>query len=257
MERAVTLVGDDPVIFEHLGDVRFKAGQIEPAIEAWRRALAINPDNAALKQKINDAQQARAVAAGCCGNRDPRRRSDRAGRVARRSGPGRPGRGCSGGDLPVAAGAQPGVEFRAGGRGGSDLLRSARGFVPRRSLARLLRGFRLDLLDPLDRPLAIVFADAGRIVQYRPGQRLAASLAVFPADCGGIDPADWVQPVIASSIAPVAGERLADRALWGGDRVLERRRGPELRQSVRYHDAGARARPSLVTCIAAKSPRSS
>jgi tetratricopeptide (TPR) repeat protein len=57
MERAVTLVGDDPVIFEHLGDVRFKAGQTELAIEAWRRALAISPDNAALKQKIDDAQR--------------------------------------------------------------------------------------------------------------------------------------------------------------------------------------------------------
>jgi hypothetical protein len=115
-------------------------------------------------------------------------------------------------------------------------------------------GFRLDLLDPLDRPLAIVFADAGRIVQYRPGQRLAASLAVFPADCGGVDPAEWVQAVIASSIAPVAGERLADRALWGGDRVLERRRGPELRQSVRYGEAGARPRPSQVTWYCGEEP---
>jgi len=115
-------------------------------------------------------------------------------------------------------------------------------------------GFRLDLLDPLDRPLAIVFAAAGRIVQYRPGLRLAASLAVFPADCGGVDPADWVQAVIASSIAPVAGERLADRALWGGDRLLERRRGAELHQSVRYHAAGGRPRPRLVTWYCGDEP---
>jgi len=115
-------------------------------------------------------------------------------------------------------------------------------------------GFRLDLLDPLDRPLAIVFADAGRIVQYRPGQRLAASLAVFPADCRGVDPADWVQAVIASSIVPVAGQRLADRALWGGDRILERYRGDELRQSVRYRDADGRSRPSLVTWYCGAEP---
>jgi predicted TPR repeat methyltransferase len=57
MERAATLVSDDPVVSEHLGDVRFKAGQVEGAIEAWRRALALTPDNAALKQKIEDAQR--------------------------------------------------------------------------------------------------------------------------------------------------------------------------------------------------------
>jgi hypothetical protein len=115
-------------------------------------------------------------------------------------------------------------------------------------------GFRLDLLDPLDRPLAIVFSDSGRIVQYRPGQRVAASLAVFPADCHGVDPADWGQAVLASSVAPIAGERLADRALWGGDRILERRRGAELRQSVRYHGADAPLRPSLITWYCGEEP---
>ena len=57
MERAASLVSDDPVILEHLGDVRLKAGKAELAVEAWRKALAITPDNAALKQKILDAQK--------------------------------------------------------------------------------------------------------------------------------------------------------------------------------------------------------
>ena len=57
MERAATLVSDDPVILEHLGDVRLKAGQTELAVDAWRKALAITPDNNALKQKLLDAHK--------------------------------------------------------------------------------------------------------------------------------------------------------------------------------------------------------
>jgi predicted TPR repeat methyltransferase len=57
MERAAALVIDDPVILEHLGDVRLKAGLTEPAVEAWRKALAITPDSATLKQKLLDAQK--------------------------------------------------------------------------------------------------------------------------------------------------------------------------------------------------------
>jgi cytochrome c-type biogenesis protein CcmH/NrfG len=40
------------VILEHLGDVYLKAGRGREAAEAWRRALTIAPDNAALKEKI-------------------------------------------------------------------------------------------------------------------------------------------------------------------------------------------------------------
>jgi hypothetical protein len=115
-------------------------------------------------------------------------------------------------------------------------------------------GFRLELLDPLDRLLAIVFVEEGRIVQYRPSQRLGASLAVFPSDCRSVDPADWAQAFIASSLGPAAGERLTDRALWGGERVLERRRGGELRQSIRYQDAGGSPRPSHVFWYCGEEP---
>jgi hypothetical protein len=108
-------------------------------------------------------------------------------------------------------------------------------------------GFRLDLLDPLDRVLAMVFVENGRIVQYRPGLKLAASLAVLPADCRGVDPADWTRAVLASTIAPAAGDRLADQGLWGGERVLERIRDGELRQSVRYREVDGRPRPSIVS----------
>lgn len=104
-------------------------------------------------------------------------------------------------------------------------------------------GFRLDLLDPLDRPQAILFAEAGRIVNYRPGPGFAASLGVFPGECRGVDPAGWVPTILSSSIVPVAGESLADRGLWGGGRILERHRGGELHQSALYRSEGGQAIP--------------
>lgn len=97
-----------------------------------------------------------------------------------------------------------------------------------------LGGFRLDLLDPLDRPVAVIYSETGRIVQYRPGTGVAASLGVFPADCGVV-PEDWVAAVLASSAGPAAGETLAVRPLWG-DRLLERRRDGVLHQSVRFRE---------------------
>ena len=110
-----------------------------------------------------------------------------------------------------------------------------------------LGGFRLDLLDPLDRPVAILFAEDSRIVNYRPGPALAASLGVFPAECRGIDPADWVSSILASSIVPVAGETLADHGLWGSGRALERRRGGGIHQSIRYDTVAGEARPRQIS----------
>jgi len=108
-------------------------------------------------------------------------------------------------------------------------------------------GFRLDLLDPLDRPLAIFFTENSRIVHYRPGLGLAASLAVFPDGCRGVDPADWVPAVLAASLAPVAGERLAVSSLLFGGHALERYRGSELHQSIRYEIDAGQATPGLIS----------
>lgn len=117
-----------------------------------------------------------------------------------------------------------------------------------------LGGFRLDLLDPLDRPLAILFVEEGRVVHYRPAQHLAASLGVFPPECRGVDPAEWVPAILASSVAPVAGEVLDDgRMLWGG-RVLERHRSGVLHQSVRYGDVSGEAIPRQVSWYCGEDP---
>jgi len=116
------------------------------------------------------------------------------------------------------------------------------------------RGFRLDLLDPLDRPLAILFVDDSRIVHYRPGPKLAASLGVFPAGCRGVDPADWVPALLASSIAPVAGERLVDSGLWGGGRTLELHRGGKLHQSIRYGSEAGQQLPRQISWYCEEDP---
>jgi hypothetical protein len=115
-------------------------------------------------------------------------------------------------------------------------------------------GFRLDLLDPLDRPLSILFADGGRIVHYRPGPRLAASLGVFPDGCRGVGPADWAPAILASSIDPVAGESLADRGLWGSGRVLELHRGGKLYRSIRYSGELGQATPGLISWYCEEDP---
>jgi hypothetical protein len=108
-------------------------------------------------------------------------------------------------------------------------------------------GFRLELLDPLDRPLAILFVEGGRLVQFRPSLNWAASLGVLPGACRGVGPGDWVAAVLASSIGPLAGERLADRGAWGGGRILERDRGGEVFESLRYREQGGELRPWLVS----------
>lgn len=117
-----------------------------------------------------------------------------------------------------------------------------------------LDGFRLEVLDPLDRPLAILYADAGRISQYRPAQQVGASLGVFPDECRSVDPADWVAAVLAAQRAPVAGETVLERRVWGSDRSLERYRDKKLRQSVRYRVKGGAALPTLVSWYCGDEP---
>jgi hypothetical protein len=115
-------------------------------------------------------------------------------------------------------------------------------------------GFRLDLLDPLDRPLAMLFAEKGRVVSFRPAQALASSLGVLPEDCRGVDTSAWVPAILASSLAPVAGERIVDRRIWGVGRVLERHRGGELYQSVGYTTRGGQTLPQLISWYCGEEP---
>lgn len=116
-----------------------------------------------------------------------------------------------------------------------------------------LGGFRLDLLDPLDKPVAMIYSEGGRVVQYRPGTGVAASLGVLPSECRGVVPEDWVSAVLASSSGPAPGEVLSVRSLWG-DRLLERSRDGDVRQSVRFRDEGSGPRPRVFTWYCGSDP---
>ena len=54
MQRAVTLVSDDPVIYEHLGEIFLLREERGKAREAWMHSLQLDSTNEALKQRFRD-----------------------------------------------------------------------------------------------------------------------------------------------------------------------------------------------------------
>ncbi len=54
IKRAATLVGDDPVIYEHLGDIYMKQQKTADAREAWLHSLEIDPSNEKLLQRFRE-----------------------------------------------------------------------------------------------------------------------------------------------------------------------------------------------------------
>jgi tetratricopeptide (TPR) repeat protein len=52
LSAAKTADHDDPVIFEHIGDAYFKLNRISEALESWQKALALDPKNKNLANKI-------------------------------------------------------------------------------------------------------------------------------------------------------------------------------------------------------------
>ncbi len=55
-EKAVKIDGSKSDLWEHLGDIEYKMGEKEKAIATWKKALELNKDNAALKQKIEKGE---------------------------------------------------------------------------------------------------------------------------------------------------------------------------------------------------------
>ena len=55
-KAAQNLKRDDPVVFEHLGDTYAKLNRGAQALEVWQRALALNPHNKALVDKVENAK---------------------------------------------------------------------------------------------------------------------------------------------------------------------------------------------------------
>lgn len=54
LTEAVSLLPDDPTVLEHLGDASAKSGQKKEAIEAYKRALHLNPTSSGLQKKIEE-----------------------------------------------------------------------------------------------------------------------------------------------------------------------------------------------------------
>ncbi|BCA54484.1 hypothetical protein W02_16240 [Nitrospira sp. KM1] len=54
IKRAVALVGDDPVIYEHLGDIYAKQQKFHDAREAWLHALELDPANTKLMDRFRE-----------------------------------------------------------------------------------------------------------------------------------------------------------------------------------------------------------
>jgi len=56
LQRAAErLEPEDPVVFEHLGDVYQALGKREEALAQWRKALSLDPENADIRKKLEEA----------------------------------------------------------------------------------------------------------------------------------------------------------------------------------------------------------
>ncbi len=55
MQRALALVADDPVIYEHLGEIFLLRKEPEKARDAWMHSIQLDSTNEALKQRFRDA----------------------------------------------------------------------------------------------------------------------------------------------------------------------------------------------------------
>ncbi len=54
IKRAASLAGDDPVLFEHLGDIYAKQRNLSDARAAWLHALELDPSNSKLMDRFRE-----------------------------------------------------------------------------------------------------------------------------------------------------------------------------------------------------------
>lgn len=56
LRAAQVIKRDDPVILEHIGDTYSKLNKVPQALEIWQKALALDPDNKKIAEKIDNAK---------------------------------------------------------------------------------------------------------------------------------------------------------------------------------------------------------
>ena len=52
LEKAKEIIGDDPVVYDHLGDAYFKTGSLDKAKDAWTKSLGLKDDKK-VKEKLD------------------------------------------------------------------------------------------------------------------------------------------------------------------------------------------------------------
>jgi hypothetical protein len=118
--------------------------------------------------------------------------------------------------------------------------------LPAVFLFRVPDSFRFDLLDPFDRPAAVVYSDGLNLVQFRPAASAAALLRPFPSECGAPAAGEWVTAVLGKP--PRASGKGSYRifSLWGDPRLL-RNEGGLLTQKIVYREEDAGPLPREVS----------
>src|SRR5438067_3357857 len=56
LRAAKNMAKDDPVVFEHIGDTYLKLTRVPQALEAWQKAMALDPQNKQLAEKIESTR---------------------------------------------------------------------------------------------------------------------------------------------------------------------------------------------------------
>jgi tetratricopeptide (TPR) repeat protein len=56
LRAAKNMTRDDPVVFDHIGDAYLQLKRVPQALEAWQKALALDPQNKALAEKIESTK---------------------------------------------------------------------------------------------------------------------------------------------------------------------------------------------------------
>ncbi len=57
IEEAVKYLGDDPVIYEHLGEIYHDLGKRDEALRHWKKSLGLNPQNEKVRDKIKSIEK--------------------------------------------------------------------------------------------------------------------------------------------------------------------------------------------------------
>ena len=64
IQRAAELVKDDPVIFEHMGEIYLLQNDRDKAKQSWLRSIELDPKNGKLQERFRDAGFGDPVEAG-------------------------------------------------------------------------------------------------------------------------------------------------------------------------------------------------